>query len=333
LFVKVPPRFLLASPDPVLLAAVEPILDTCSTCVEVVLSLEAALAALANIEAPVTALIDTRLPALDPRMSLDRLLAEARTANNAGLLSIVLISDTVAQAVIDRLADGVIDDVILLDAEVSYWRVRIEMLLRNRLRARELETFREAAALNAQTDHLTGVYNRETTLATLFRETDRVQRMKSSLSVLLLDIDDFGHWNSRLGNDACDDLLCQVSGRINRLMRSYDVLGRPGKDEFLLVLPGCTAMNAVLLAERIRVEVFCVPFRVGADSIRLSACFGIASSQGRSPVVVLREAETALQWARTAGPESIQCYGDCPHPPDGPVAFLLPSSGDELLAW
>jgi diguanylate cyclase (GGDEF)-like protein len=69
---------------------------------------------------------------------------------------------------------------------------------------------REAAALNAQTDRLTGVYNRETMLAMLFRETDRVQRMKSSLCMILFDIDDFGHWNSRLGSAACDDLLCQV---------------------------------------------------------------------------------------------------------------------------
>ena len=330
---KLPPRFLLASPDPALLNAVEPVLQTCGSGVEVVLSLEAALAAVASAETPTMAFIDADLPALDPRMDLHRLLAEARTADNATLLSIVLISDTVTQEAIDRMADGVLDDLILRSSEPAYWRIRVGMLLRNRQRARELDTFREAAALNAQTDHLTGVYNRETTLATLFRETDRVQRMKSSLSLMLLDIDDFGHWNSRLGNEACDDLLCQVAGRIGRLMRSYDILGRPGKDEFLLVLPGCTAVNAVQLAERIRVEVFCVPFRVDGDSIRLSACFGIASSQGRSPVVVLREAETALQWARTAGPESIQCYGDCPHTPDGPVTFLSPSSGDELLAW
>jgi hypothetical protein len=54
---------------------------------------------------------------------------------------------------------------------------------------------------------------------------------------------------------------------------------------------------------------------------------------GRSPVVVLREAEQALQWARTVGPESIQCYGDCPHPSDAPVTYLSASSGDELMAW
>ena len=325
--------YLLASPDPALLSALEPVLLAAGAEVEIVLSVEAALAALDKPRCLALALLDATLHGLDPLMNIERLLAAIRGAEADSRLPIVLISDTVTQQWIDRLAEGVIDDLMLRCAGAPYWRLRIEMALRGQHQARELQTLREAQVLNAQFDRLTGVYNRETILAMLFRETDRVQRMKSALSLLLLDIDDFGHWNSRLGNDACDELLCQVAGRIARLLRSYDLLGRPGKDEFLLVLPGCSAVNAVMLAERMRVDVFCAPYHVGGDSIRLSACFGIAASQGRSPVVVLREAEQALQWARTAGPESIQCYGDSPHGSDGPVAFLSPSTGDELLAW
>jgi diguanylate cyclase (GGDEF)-like protein len=156
--------------------------------------------------------------------------------------------------------------------------------------------------------------------------------MKHDLSLVLLDIDDLGQWNARLGNDACDDLLRQVAGRVARLLRSYDQIGRLVKDEFLLLLPGCSANNAAIFAERMRVDVFCSPFRVAGESIRLSACFGIASSTGRSPVVVLREAEQAMQWARTAGPESIQSFGDNAYPFDAPGHFLSPSSGEELLA-
>jgi two-component system cell cycle response regulator len=327
------PTFLLASPDPALLTALEPALLASGAQVEVVLSLEAALDSIATNPALSLALLDTSLQGMDPRMNIERLLATVRAEDTTSRLAIVLISDTVTKNWIDRLAEGVIDDLILRKAEVPYFQLRIRMLLRNRENARDLATLRETQSLHSRMDHLTGVYNRETILTMLFRETDRVQRMNGSLSLLLLDIDDFGHWNSRLGNEACDDLLCQVAGRITRLLRSYDILGRPGKDEFLLGLPGCNAINAVALAERIRTDVFCAPFHVGADSIRLSACYGIASSLGRSPVVVLREAEQALQWARTAGPESIQCYGDCPHSANGPVKFLSSSSGDELLAW
>jgi two-component system cell cycle response regulator len=330
---KLQPTYLLASHDPDLLAAVEPVLLAAGTRVEVVLSLEAALDTILKAEPPALVLLDANLPGMDPRMNVDRALATVRAQDIAGRIAIVLISDIVTQNWVDRLAEGVIDDLILHSVEAPYWRMRIEMVLRNRRNARELEALREAHLMQVQMDHLTGVYNREAILKMLFRETDRVQRMNSSLSLLLVDIDDFGHWNSRLGSDACDDLLCRVASRLTRLLRSYDLLGRVGKDEFLLGLPGCSVGNATMLAERIRVDVFASPFHVGGESIRLSACFGIATSRGRSPVVVLREAEQALSLARTGGPESIQCFGDSAHALNAPVAFSSASSGDELPAW
>ncbi|MGA2535778.1 MAG: GGDEF domain-containing protein [Terracidiphilus sp.] len=355
MFTSLPPTFLLASPDAALLARLEPLLATCGARVEVVRSLEDAMASIMGPDRPVLAVLDScldsclnsrldsdarldsdmrldsHLPGADRSMAIDRLLALVRADESGRPLSIVLISDTVTQKWIDRLGENVIDDLVLRAAEMAYWRMRIEMVLRNRHRAHELETFREAAGLNAQVDHLTGVYNRETILCMLFKETDRVQRMNGALSLVLLDLDDFGHWNSRLGSEGCDDLLCQVAARITRMQRSYDLLGRPGKDEFLLVLPGCSAGNAVMLAERMRVEVFYSPFQVGGESIRLSACFGIASSKGRSSVVVLREAEQALEWARAAGPETIQCFGDCPEPTQS--AFLTAASSDGPMTW
>jgi diguanylate cyclase (GGDEF)-like protein len=297
--------------------------------VEIVLSAEAALPALTAAHAPTLALIDTNLPG----MEIGQLLAAVHSGSTGRRFPIVLISDTVTQEWIDRLAEGIIDDLLPRSTDPAFMRLRLQAVLREHRRLRELEMLREAAAINAQTDRLTGVYNRETMLSMMFRETDRVQRMNSSLCMILFDIDDFGHWNARLGTDICDELLCQVVARTTRLLRSYDLLGRPGMDEFLIALPGCSSVNAVMLAERLRVDVFCSPFHVNGEAVRLSACFGIASSHGRSPVVVLREAEQALLVAKATGPESIQCAGDCPQPAAAPVAFLSPTSGDELLAW
>lgn len=323
------PALLLASPDPALLRAVEPLLLTAGARVEVVLSAEAAVAFLVGGNPPALFVLDARLP----DMPINQLLAAARAIGDGPHVPILLIADTVTQEWIDRLADGVIDDLILRPAEYAYWQLRIDLMLRNQRVALELETLREAAIRNAQFDRLTGVYNRETMLSMLFRETDRAQRINSSLCLVLFDLDDFGHWNSRLGVDACDELLCQVASRSGALLRSYDLLGRPGMDEFLIALPACSPASAMILAERLRVDVFSVPFRVAGEAIRLSACFGIANSRGRSPVVVLREAEKALEWAKAAGPESIQCFGCSQEPAPSPVKFLSESSGDELLAW
>ena len=281
------------------------------------------------VNAPALALVDANLPG----MPMGQLLAALRAEANGARFPIVLISDTIGEGWTNRLTEGAIDDLILRGAEFADWQPRLGLALRTYSLEHEFETLRAASAQNAQRDSLTGVYNREALLAMLFRETDRVQRSNSPLCLVLFDIDDFGHWNSRLGVNACDELLFQVAARTERLLRSYDLLGRPGLDEFLVVLPGCGIENAVMLAERLRMDVFSVPFHVAGESIRLSACFGIASSHGRSPVVVLREAEVALVRARDAGPESIECFGESPRPVPAPITLFSPTSGDELLAW
>jgi diguanylate cyclase (GGDEF)-like protein len=324
-----PFTFLLASPEPALLAAIEPVLLDAGGRVEVVLSAQAALAFMTAPNPPGLALLDANLP----DMAMGQLLTAARAGANGKRFPVVLIADTVTPEWMDGMAEGEIDDLIPRAAEPAYWQLRLDRVLHTHSLTRELETLRTAAASNAQLDRLTGVYNREALLAMLFRETDRAQRMNSPLSLVLFDIDDFGHWNSRLGANICDELLCQAASRTTRLLRSYDLLGRPGMDEFLVAMPGCTPANAETLAERLQRDVFSLPFRVAGESIRLSACIGIASSQGRSPVVVLREAEKALQIAKEAGPESIQCFGETQRPVSAPVAFLSPTSGDELLAW
>jgi two-component system, cell cycle response regulator len=321
--------FLLASPEPALLQALEPVLARSGARVEVVLSAEAALARLTSPDPPGLALLDANLPGLPMR----ELLVRARAHPGGRGCAILLIADAVTAEWIDCLAEGAIDDLLPRSVEIPYWQLRIDQARRTARLAQEVDALREAAAFNAQFDRLTGVYNREALLAILFRETDRVQRLKTAMSLLLFDIDDFGHWNARLGAEACDDLLCQVAERAGRPLRSYDLLGRPGKDEFLVALPGCGVANAVLLAERLRLDVFSVPFAVAGESIRLSACFGIASSHGRSPVVVLREAEEALAAAKAAGPETIQCFEGCLRSAPAPVTFLSPTSGDELMAW
>jgi diguanylate cyclase (GGDEF)-like protein len=323
------PVFLLASPEPELLNKTEPILLSMGAQVQVVMTAPAALAAMMVPKPPDLVLLDVDLPG----MPLERLLAAARASSEGKQYPIVLISDVMTQTWMDRVAGGMLDELIPRGAQGSWMQFRLSQALRSHHIKREAESLRESVVLNAQHDRLTGVFNREAMLAMLFRETDRVQRQNGAMCLVLFDVDDFGHWNSRLGVDICDELLCQIVSRTNRLLRSYDLLGRPGMDEFLISLPGCGFANAVMLAERLKLEVFSPPFHVAGESIRLSACFGISSSQGRSPVVVLRESEEALVRAKQAGPETIQCFGESTRPAAAPVTFLSPSSGDELLAW
>jgi diguanylate cyclase (GGDEF)-like protein len=320
-----PKVYLLGTADSTLAARVEAVLARAGAQLEIATSAQGTLAILKQGDPPDVVLLHETLPGLETEQLLDRFRA------NSGGLPVVLITDHATEQLPGDLAAGGFDDIVPRNCEADYWRLRAERAIRVRNLERELNETREAAARNGVFDRLTGVLNRDAVLSALFRETDRVQRMRGSLAVILFDVDDFGHWNSQLGGSVCDEILREIAARIVRLLRTYDLVGRVGKDEFLVGLPGCGVNDAAALAERFRREVFAEPYRLGGHVVRLSACFGVAQSFGRSPVVVLREAEQALGIAREIGPETIQ-FGVSMKPDESPVTHFSTVSGDELLA-
>lgn len=321
-------RFLLVSREPALAEKLKQAAGAGAR-VEVVFRAEEAIAAMAGPSPPDMTLLDEQLSGLDTAEDLGRILAAARPCCECPF-PIVVLSDSPSDQKLAWMEEGMFDDVIARTAEIPCWRFRLASVLRNGRQLRELQNLRE---LNSQRDALTGVYDRATLLSLLFRETDRVQRMKSQLSLIVFDIDDFGHWNARLGTEACDELLRRVVERTQRFLRSYDLLGRIGEDEFLMALPGCGSTNATMLAERMRMEIFAIPFCTAGTEVRLSACFGIASSEGRSPVVVLGEATQALQMAKATDPETIKIFSAHARNEAAPGAFLVSNSADRSFEW
>jgi diguanylate cyclase (GGDEF)-like protein len=312
------PKILIASRDAALLADLQPVIAATGARVGVTDSAKAAFASMVDPPLPMLALLDAELP----QSEIDQLIAAVHAATGTHTYPIVLLSDTVREEWHLRLAESVLDDIIPRAVTNPHWRLRLDSVLRACNRWREFDNLRATSQLNEQVDALTGLYNRSALLSTLFRETDRVQRLQTSLSLVLFEIDDFDHWRSRLSAKPCDDLLRAIVERCTRLLRSYDTFGRTGDHEFLLILPGCSSINATMLAERVRMDVFAYPIPSDGESLRLSARFGIASSQGRSPMVVLREAEMALHRAQESGPESIQCFVGRPDPQMDPIGFL-----------
>jgi diguanylate cyclase (GGDEF)-like protein len=227
----------------------------------------------------------------------------------AGQFPIVLMAGAIDAQWGDWLAEGVIDDLISLPAGADYWRLRLEMVARTFRRNQELRVLRETTAISIQNplqvDPATGIYNRTALLSLLFRETDRVQRMNTCLTLALFDL---AGGNSGLIVDS-QQALIEVVPRLNRLLRSYDLLGKIRKDTFLIALPGCTEENAVRLVERAQSDVFTNSFTDMPGAGALPVCFGVAESYGRSPLVVLREAEQALRQARAEGLGVIRSFG------------------------
>jgi diguanylate cyclase (GGDEF)-like protein len=203
-------------------------------------------------------------------------------------------------------AEAGADDFLLKPVNPSDLRVRLRVAERVQVLTQRVRTETEAARFHATHDSLTGLLSRESILKDLFRESDRAARMNSPLAYLLVDLDSFALINMNYGYSVGDQILKELGQRLRRHLRTYDLAGRYGEDEFLIGLPGCSADNQVPIAERMRKAVLERPFDVGKDRVLISASIGVAQSLGRSPLVVMRDAERALSLAKKDGRNCIR---------------------------
>ena len=126
-------------------------------------------------------------------------------------------------------------------------------------------------------DSLTGLLNRRALYEAINNECERARREDRPISLVMLDIDHFKDINDQYGHLTGDKALCLVSEVITRHKRSYDLIGRWGGEEFLLVLPGADISEAGRVAERLRAEISASPLVLSEISeFQIQASFGVA---------------------------------------------------------
>jgi two-component system, cell cycle response regulator len=294
------PAVLLAAADPTLQADLQPLLRGWGHPVETVTDGISLLQALERPESTPFVILDADLPGLRGMTLLHRLQLQSTRRRSWT----VLLTDTRQSGEAgdkSSAQDTGVDDV--LTKPVDGFELRVSLRAASRVQARfaEMAEALEAASFHATHDSLTGLLNRESLLNLLFQETDRTQRLGSQLAFLLLDLDQFARVNREHGYDGGDRVLRQLASRFRRFLRSYDVTGRCGGDQFLVAMPGCTHEDARSMAARLRDCVAERPFDILQATISMTASIGIAQSGGRSPLTALREAEFALGRAKLAG--------------------------------
>lgn len=105
------------------------------------------------------------------------------------------------------------------------------------------------------TDQLTGIYNRVKFHEALTEEIKRYRRYEASLSIIMLDIDHFKSVNDTHGHDVGDIVLVRLVKLVKDYIRETDIFSRWGGEEFIILLPHTTIVNAAKLAERIRIRI------------------------------------------------------------------------------
>ncbi|MGA7522323.1 MAG: diguanylate cyclase [Acidobacteriaceae bacterium] len=168
----------------------------------------------------------------------------------------------------------------------------------------ELKRARENLHYRATHDSLTALLNREAILDMLDRELARSQRERAPTSVLLADLDHYKNVNDMYGHPVGDQVLREVARRFMRAVRSYDLVGRYGGEEFLLILGGCSAAEGMARADQLRHSIEASPIATSSGAIPITISIGVLPAQEWAfpPVEdILREVDVALYAAKADG--------------------------------
>ena len=180
-----------------------------------------------------------------------------------------------------------------------------------RAQRRELERARNELELAnhdlrrlAATDALTGLNNRGAFEEHLVRELSRAFRYSTELSLVLLDVDQFKLFNDRFGHSAGDDVLRTVARLIRAAARGTDFVARFGGEEFVVLLPHCSARGAFAQAERFRQVIAGWPWP--ARPITVSVGVATTNPELLDAAMLVRLADEALYRAKQSGRNQVR---------------------------
>lgn len=158
--------------------------------------------------------------------------------------------------------------------------------------------------LLATTDSLTGIANRREFTAILARELDRAKRYSAPLSLAMYDLDYFKRVNDTFGHDVGDDVLQAVTGLVKENIRTVDVVGRWGGEEFMVLMPESDMQAARNASEKLRLAIAGHHFnKVG----NLTVSFGATALEPQDDInSLLKRVDNALYLAKGKGRNCVE---------------------------
>jgi two-component system cell cycle response regulator len=248
---------------------------------------------LESAEPPTMALLDWLLPGLD---GIDICRRIRKLGNGSYIYTVMLTSKNRKQDLLLAMEAGA-DDYLSKPVDPSELRARV-------MAGKRILELQQSLRFAATHDFLTGLLNRSEILAALQREFSRSGREGKSATVILADIDHFKRVNDSLGHAAGDEVLKEVARRMKSDLRPYDVVGRYGGEEFLIILPGCDLPNGVRRAEQIRNQIANEPVHTPSGPVSATISMGItvtAFGPDLTSAEILQQADVSLYKAKNNG--------------------------------
>ena len=169
-------------------------------------------------------------------------------------------------------------------------------------------------------DHLTGTASRRAFEQALDLQLDRCRREALPLSVALVDLDRFKHYNDTYGHLAGDQCLITVARALRRrASRQGELVGRFGGDEFLVLWPGIDLATAMRNAERLRETVRVLDLRLAKEPVQVSVSVGgitVVPNASTTAASLVHAADRAMYVVKARGGDDIEWVTEPAAPPD-----------------
>jgi two-component system cell cycle response regulator len=259
-----------------------------------------ALSVLKTDDAPRLLLIDWEMPEING-LALCKKIREKDTCDPPYIILLTGRSDT--KDIVTGLEIGA-NDYISKPFENAELKARLKVGERMLELQDELNRAKEAMAIQANYDELTELMNRRAVMNAMSNEIARSKRNLQPLFICMCDIDHFKNINDTHGHLIGDAVLKEVAQRLNKSLRPYDLCGRYGGEEFLIILN--SKGNYVHdLFERIRLAIANTPFFYEDTILHVTISGGVTlyspSTDERNSTQLLTDADTALYEAKNAG--------------------------------
>lgn len=176
----------------------------------------------------------------------------------------------------------------------------------------QLKIINQELQIMANTDGLTKLYNHRFFQETINKEMELAKKNKTPLSLLIVDIDYFKHYNDLFGHQAGDQLLKDLANILKTQIRQKDFIARYGGEEFTIIIPGQESDYASEVAERLRSKVEEFPFfgREQQPDKRVTVSIGIASypKNAATKEELIKLADEALYKAKGSTRNKVELY-------------------------
>lgn len=199
---------------------------------------------------------------------------------------------------------------------------------------REQRRAREEALRLSRYDSLTGLHSRDFFLAEMEQEILRAARSGRPFALLMLDLDGLKAANDRFGHASGDTLLRAVADTLRGDIRITDVAARWGGDEFVMLLPETDLTGAMLVADKVRIDISRLALPHDGLVVRTSASIGLVTypDDGKSSTELMRRADLAMYEAKRRGRDQVVRFAREPRQDAQPATARAVAVADASVA-